>query len=242
MNRSSAADEVYDVSSPTPEEPAMGVYVAVSGNTAAGKSTLIEMVREQLVGHGTATVAVSERLFHHRYLPLMFSNSATFAFPIQLSFMLERHLVLLRNLELRRVIIMERSHLDDDLFVTEHAEAGFIAPDQVAAYRQLSAVLHSRVRLPDVLVLMNPLPETSLARLTAAEESGERPREFPNESAKRSWVERWYRLYVGLHEEFRNRHSVDPAFAQVRLIEQDPEAPAGFAAAEIAAVVLEMRG
>ncbi|KRV46479.1 hypothetical protein AQ490_11310 [Wenjunlia vitaminophila] len=233
------APEVYDVRASAARGP-RGVYVAVSGNTSAGKSTLVERVRRELTERGTQAVGISERLFHHRYLPLMFSRSDTYAFPVQLSFMLERHLVLLRNLELGRVVVMERSHLDDGLFVAEHIETGSVQPDQAAAYRELSAVLHRRVPAPDVLVLMNPRPEVSLARLAAAEAAGERPREFPDEDAKRRWVHRWHELYVDLHEEFRKRCAADPAFAGVRLLEADPQAPPGSAAPQVVAAVRDV--
>lgn len=219
--RLGADTDVWDCD--LPRAPRRGLYVAISGNTAAGKSSLITELEQRLRADGVDAVGVSERIFHPRYLRLMFSEPADFAFPIQLSFMLERHMVLLRNLvELGRSVAMERSHLDDALFVAEHAGTGAIRPDQRQAYEQLAAVLHARLPAPDVLVLMNPDPEVSLRRLTEAERRGERPSEFPSEAAKAAWVYRWHQLYVELHRSYVARTATDPAFADTVLLTVDP--------------------
>lgn len=195
----------YDVwDAKCPKSESRGMYIAISGNTAAGKSSLIAELETRMRARGVAAIGISERVFHHPYLPLMFADSDDFAFGIQVSFMLERHLVLLRNLvQLGRTVLIERSHFDDELFVREHVGSGAITADQARAYRGLMEVLHARIPSPDILVLMNPAVETSMRRLVEAEERGDRPREFPSEETKRRWVERWHGLYVDLHERFR---------------------------------------
>lgn len=238
MNTSTntVAADIYNVDQP--ERAGRGVYVAVSGNTGAGKSTLITSVTERLRMQGVDAIGVSERLFHHRYLRLMFSQSAQFAFPIQLSFMLERHMVLLRNLVgLSHTIVMERSHLDDPLFVDEHVRTGAITEEQREAYRHLARVLHAKLPAPDVIVLMNPDPELSLRRLALAEERGDRPKEFPNEKAKTEWVHRWYNMYENLHRNLRERALSDPYMARTTLLEVDSSRPPGAAVDEVIAVV-----
>lgn len=213
--------KVYDDFS-TPSGRATGLYVALSGNTSAGKSSLIDTLTRHAREAGLPAVGISERSFHHRYLRLMFSEPTTFAFPIQLSFMLERYLVLIRNLQLGRLVIIERPHLDDFLFVREHYDRGRISPAEREAYLHLTRVLHRNLPLPDILVLMNPAPECSLTRLNDAEAAGRRPREFPSEIAKEEWVHRWHGYYVQLHNEYRTRHAEDPEFAKLALIDADP--------------------
>lgn len=212
----------YDDSTPV-VGTSLGVYIALSGNTCAGKSGLVEAVCDGAGRLGLPAIGISERLFHHPYLQLMFSRPERYAFPIQLSFMLERHMVLLRNLELARTVIIERSHFDDRMFLEEHRQANRISTAQVTAYDELARVLHARLPAPDVLVLMNPHPEVSLARLALAEQRGERPREFPSEATKEAWVLAWHRQYESLHDEFRRRRATDPAFAKTTLIEAGPE-------------------
>ncbi|MFB4426010.1 deoxynucleoside kinase [Streptomyces sp. QL37] len=233
------AQNLYDVAPyDSGQTNGAGRYIAISGNTAAGKTTLIDTVAESLREDGTDAVGVSERVFHHRYLKLMFSASADFAFPIQLSFMLERHLLLLDNLVRRgRTMVMERSHLDDAMFVREHVGTGNITAAQERAYAEVSRELNSRIPLPDLLVLMNPEPELSLERLARAEAEGRRPAEFPSESAKIAWVHRWYDLYRTLHDDYRRR-AVDGDLRGTVLLELDAAAPPE---EKIAAVVARAR-
>ena len=49
---------------------------------------------------------------------------------------------------------------------------------------------------PDLLVALDLDPHVCAARVTAAEEAGERPREFPDEAAKARWVASWGALYA----------------------------------------------
>jgi deoxyadenosine/deoxycytidine kinase len=217
------APDIFDVSSPVDEDAPSGFYVALSGNTSAGKSSLIESLDARARAAGLPSVGISERQFHDRFLQLMFSQPENFAFPIQLSFMLQRHLILLRNLQLGRLVILERSHFDDVMFVREHRDQGRISASEFDAYLHLAEALHRKIPAPDVLVLMNPDPEVSLRRLSEAEESGRRPREFPDESSKREWVHRWHRYYVDLHDDYRARSAGDPAFEDVCLIELETE-------------------
>ena len=202
-----------------------GLYVAISGNTAAGKSSLITKLEQRLRESNVDAIGISERIFHHRYLRLMFSSTRDFAFPIQLSFMLERHMVLLRNLvQLGRVVVMERSHLDDPLFVEEHVGTGAIDAEQAAAYAALSGVLAQRIPAPDVLVLMNPAPDLSVQRLAVAERRGDRPSEFPTEQAKIDWVRRWHEAYVALHARYRSENRPGGSLEQTTLVVADPMA------------------
>jgi deoxyadenosine/deoxycytidine kinase len=212
-------DPYDDRASPQPGD--RGVYVALSGNTSGGKSSLISALAAAACQAGLPCVGISERLFHNRFLRLMFSRPEDFAFPIQVSFMLERHMLLLRNLELGRVVVIERPHMDDAMFVREQHERGNVSQEQLEAHMQLASVLHERLPLPDLLVLVNPDPDVSIRRLAAAEERGQRPREFPDDAARDSWVRSWHRHYLALHEEYRARAASDPAFARVRLIEAD---------------------
>jgi len=230
--------DVWDVRLPAQALP--GIYIAISGNTAAGKSSLVTRLEKAFRDRGHDAVGISERAFHPRYLQLMFSEPKSFAFPIQLHFMLHRHMLLHRNLlHLGRTVVMERSHLDDALFVEEHVRQGSITPAQRDAYTALAAVLHEQIPMPDVMVLMNPDPDLSLERLLLAERNGARPAEFPSEDAKRGWVHRWYALYCDYHHSLRARQDGgDPALARTTLIEVDPTADTSMSAARILKAVL----
>ncbi|HTE52672.1 MAG TPA: deoxynucleoside kinase [Kofleriaceae bacterium] len=218
-----------------------GVYVAVSGNTGAGKSSLIAAAVELGARRGLPIVGVSERTFHHPLLPLMFSDPGTYAFSVQLNFMLQRHMFLLRHLGLGHTIFMERSHLDDEMFVREHELGGHIDQAQRAVYDALAAVLHAELPAPDALLLLDVSPETSIERVKQSEDAGQRPREFPDEESKRAWIHRWYRLYGALHAQLHRRADGDARLAGTRLLDRDAATPTQILAAEVVDLVAALR-
>lgn len=234
------SSRLWDDQSPA-NPSAKPIYLSVSGNTGAGKSTLIQAVVELAAARGISMVGVSERTFHHPLLRRMFADPAVYAFPIQLNFMLQRHLFLLRHLELGHVVLMERSHLDDEMFLREHVEADNISVEQRNAYLQLATVLHRNVPVPDVFLLLDVPPAVSMARIRQSEENGGRPREFPNDDVKLRWVHRWYQLYQNYHAELRHMHATDPTFARTMLIEKDAQSPSGELADELVALVEKLR-
>jgi deoxyadenosine/deoxycytidine kinase len=236
-----AEDDLWSADAPAVAE-GPGVYVAISGNTGAGKTTLINNVVSQARAKGHSVIGIGERSLHHPYLPRMFFDPERYAFPIQVNFMLQRHLVLLRQLERGCSVVIERSHFDDEMFVHEHVTAGRISPEQVVAYHGLAEVLHARIPAPHVLVLMNPDPTVSLQRLTKSEESGERPREFPDEDSKRKWVLRWHDMYRDLHKEFAQRCREDVRFSHTTLIHLDANLPSATNAAMVLKALLDHRG
>lgn len=193
------------------EQDLSGLYVAISGNTSAGKSTLIRALQE--LDHDLITI--QERSLHHPLLRMMFSDPDRYAFPIQLNFVLQRHLALYSHLSYGHRVIIERSHLDDELFIREHFDQGRVNAAELDAWLAFSNTLTVRLRDPDVLVLMNPPAEVSLRRLTHAEETGQRPREFPDEESKRAWVCRWHDAYEGFHADLRARDWTDTTLIEI---------------------------
>jgi len=177
-----------------------GKYVAISGNTGAGKSTLMRAIVSAAASLSIKAVGIDERTLHHPFLKLMFSQPARYGFPVQINFLLQRHLVLLRWLSSGHTVIIERSHLDDQVFVDHLLDGGHISRDEHSAYVALANVLHKKIPLPDILVCLEVMPKVSMARIARDEASGKRPQEFPNESVKFSFVSSWYERINALHE------------------------------------------
>jgi deoxyadenosine/deoxycytidine kinase len=196
-----------------------GTYIAITGNTGTGKSSLIRELVQLAEQDKKPILGISERSLHHPYLRLMFANPKDYAFPVQINFLLQRHMVLRRHLSLGRTVVIERSHYDDDLFVKEHLHAGNITQDEYKAYCSLSRVLHAKISPPDLFVILHADAKVSLKRIEEAESRGERPEEFPDYDTKRQWVERWYRLYSVFHAELHKRLEDDPKFSQTQLLQ-----------------------
>jgi len=216
-----------------------GIYVAISGNTGAGKSSLIRAIVRLAKEHNQPILGISERSLHHPYLRLMFAQPEDFAFPIQLNFMLQRNMVLLRHLLLGKTVVIERSHYDDELFVKEPFNEGKISREQYDAYQIMAKVLNSQIPPPDLMLLLTIEPSVSIERLNNSEKRGDRPKEFPNDDAKMEWVKRWYRLYAAFHAELHQRAKSDPALQNTILLEKDAQCATDTLASEIFGLIQE---
>ena len=216
---------LWDDSS-APSSASRGVYIAIGGNTGLGKSTLLAALARRIRRGRPDTVCVSERVLHHPLLKLMFRDPGAYGFGIQLNFMVQRNLLLRRELSLGRVVVIERSHLDDLMFVQTLQALGHIRNDEYDCYVRLSALLHATIPDPDLYVFIQANPEVSLQRLRSAEEAGERPREFPSDDAKRSLVSRWHAAYEAFYRDLLVSSSAGGRCAATRFVPVDGSADA----------------
>jgi len=151
----------------------------------------------------------------------MFSNPSKYGFGIQLNFLLQRHLAILRSLELGKFIIIERSHLDDQLFVDTLYAQSYISAEEYAAYRTVKQVLDSKIRDPHYYFYLDTPPEVSLERLKTSEITGERPIEFPDDNVKEAFVRSWYTRYQEFYGSLLNLKSQGKCFAETTFLALD---------------------
>lgn len=170
-------------------------YIAISGNTGAGKSTLVKGLAGAIKARGGSVKAIDERSLHHPLLQKMFAEPEKYALAIQLNFLVQRHLVLTSAFAAGETVIIERSHRDDVLFVRDHYERRNISRQSLNAYLAISKQLHSTLPRPDVHIFLEVSPAVSFARVTEAEHHGTRPVEFPDDVAKRSYIASWHSRY-----------------------------------------------
>ena len=192
-DESSAAQ--YWNSDPAARLKPSGTYVAVSGNTGSGKSTLVTALSRHLRARGEQAIGINERVLHHPLLPLMFHRPQQYAFGIQLNFLLQRHLILKRWLELGFTVVSERSHLDDRLYMETHLDEGNVTKDELAAYDLLFTTLGRSLPDPDYYIFLDAPAQLSIQRLTAAAQAGERPEEFPDDTSRQIFVAQWQRRF-----------------------------------------------
>jgi deoxyadenosine/deoxycytidine kinase len=183
-----------------------GLYVAVSGNTGAGKSTLVKALAQRLAPSHPSVIGIDERSLHHPFLKSMFFDPTRYALGVQLNFAVQRFLMLTRWFDAGYTVIIERSHLDDELFINQHAAAGNITPEDQIAYAGIVKRLHDRIPFPDLLVCINVDADTSMKRIAQAETSGQRDREFPSDEVKWTFVSSWAERYQRFHAELRRRY------------------------------------
>jgi len=189
-------ERVWYSGSSTDDESSRSALIAVSGNTGAGKSTLINIVAKELEKHlRRDVIALNERHFHHPLLRKMFENPKEYAFGIQLNFLLQRYLCLKNLLMSGFVVMSERSHYDDMLFLEHHFDQNNISTYERKLYSELSEHVRQQLPIPDIWLLLDVSPVVSRKRIDDAEANGERPKEFPNDIIKQEFIDSWYKKY-----------------------------------------------
>lgn len=179
------------------------LYICVSGNSGAGKSTLVKLLAGHLIAKDAATIAIDEKSLHHPFISKLFFETASFGFEIQLNFMLQRAMLVRHWLGDGYNVVMERSHLEDLVFIRHLLKMGYVNPREHDAYLELWRCLDQRLPLPDLMIFLDVTPEISLARLREDELTGRRPPEFPSEDTKDEWIHSWHRLYLERVEELK---------------------------------------
>jgi deoxyadenosine/deoxycytidine kinase len=174
-------------------------YIAVSGNSGTGKSTLVGAIAREAHRRGQNVQAINERLLHHPHVPSMFAEPELFALPIQLHFMVARHLALIEALRTGGTVVIERSHLDDQLFVDQHCADGTISHAEADAHGAIWRALAARLPPPDLMVLLDVPAEVSIERILADERAARRPKEFPDRATLEHYVRSWHPRYERFH-------------------------------------------
>lgn len=219
-----------DVSLPVDKK---GTYITVSGNTGAGKSTLVNLIREKARQEGIDVVCINERILHHPLTMLMFHFPGDYGLLIQLEFMIHRHLLLYRWLSLGLIVVIERSHLDDRLFMDHLLEANHVTSEEHSAYIELANILDRKIQDPDIYIYLDVKPEISMERLRKSEKDGKRPKEFPDEGSKLSFVSSWYQKYTAFYESIISQQSAGTRFQKTQIIRWDAEGDPDYMAQQI---------
>ncbi|MEQ1961680.1 deoxynucleoside kinase [Xenorhabdus khoisanae] len=171
------------------------LYICLSGNSGVGKSTLLKQLSSSLFQHDPHTIAIDEKNVHHSLLQYLFDDTSNYGYLIQLNFMIQRALLLKSWMEKGFNLVMERSHLEDYIFINFMLKAGYISESHHATYMKLWEEINHIIPVPDIIVFIDYSVEHSLQHLNYDEIHGIRPKEFPDEITKFKWIKGWHDEY-----------------------------------------------
>ncbi|MFB8282774.1 deoxynucleoside kinase [Nocardia colli] len=172
------------------------VLISISGQTGAGKSTILNKIADFLRGHRAAVAVIDEKSLHNPYLDRYFHDPERFGFEIQLRFMLDRVILVERWLSAGFSVVMERSHLEDPVFVRTLREMSYVTDVEFDLYMGLWTRLNERAKPPDALIFLDVTASVSLARLESREDQTASGHPiFPDHETQHRWIESWHKQY-----------------------------------------------
>ncbi|EHH4589019.1 deoxynucleoside kinase, partial [Escherichia coli] len=171
------------------------LYICLSGNSGVGKSTLLRYISKELFKIDSHTISIDEKSVHHYLLPYLFDDTSNYGYLIQLNFMIQRALLIKSWLDKGFNLVMERSHIEDYIFINFMLKSGYINKLQYDAYITLWQRINELLTEPDIIAFINYPVSHSLNHLNDDETQGIRPREFPDEALKVKWITGWHTEY-----------------------------------------------
>jgi deoxyadenosine/deoxycytidine kinase len=178
------------------------LYVCVAGLTGSGKSTILRRLAALVSEHRTDVALVDEKAIHHPYLHQLFIHPKEFAYELQLHFMVSRALFVKYWLNAGQTLVMERSHLEDLVFIRHLAAFEYVTPEDARIYEDVWSAVASRLPIPDLVLFLNVPAEIAVQRLERDRATDTRPA-FGDERTRWAWVSSWYELYQHRFAELR---------------------------------------
>lgn len=135
--------------------------IAVSGNIASGKTTLVRALAT-ILGWRSEIESFSA----NPYLTDFYNDMAAWAFPTQLCFLLDRATQHEKLAQVAAPVIMERSLLEDkNVFAATLFEMGYLTDRESELYSRVFSAVTKRLRNPDVVLYLHASPKVLLSRI-----------------------------------------------------------------------------
>ncbi|AVZ82715.1 deoxynucleoside kinase [Edwardsiella ictaluri] len=182
------------ITSPKKRPP---IYICLSGNSGAGKSTLLKNISSNIYQKDSDTIAIDEKAVHHNLLQYLFDKTEKYGYLLQLNFMIQRSLLIKSWLDKGFNLIMERSHIEDYIFISFMYKSKYITKEQYDTYMTLWNEINKITPTPDIIIFLDFSVDHSLQNIKNDELKGIRPREFPNPELKEKWITGWFDEYQG---------------------------------------------
>ena len=123
-------------------------YLTIEGNIGSGKTSLAEMIAEDFNGK-----LILERFKDNPFLPKFYEDQARFAFPLEMSFLADRHKQLtddISQLDLFSDFAISDYNPNKSLIFSKVT----LQEDEYALYKKIFNIMYSDVPKPDVYVYL----------------------------------------------------------------------------------------
>lgn len=178
------------------------MYIAVSGNIGAGKSTL---VKKLALHYGF--YPIYEAASQNPYLKDFYHDMKRWAFPLQISFLSHRFKQGLAIRNISEGVVLDRTIYEDaDIFAENLFRSGYLSERDYQSYLFLYQTLVALVPTPQLLIFLKGSTETLIERIKqrSLEKKNHRnseefiPIDYINNLNKRysQWIENFNRCHV----------------------------------------------
>jgi deoxyadenosine/deoxycytidine kinase len=166
-------------------------YIAVAGNIGAGKSTLVDFLRQRF-----GLTPFFEPNADNPFLPLFYDDMQRWAFHSQIYFLTHKfrlHQQLTRH---SGTVIQDRTIYEDaEIFAENLYRTGMMSPAEYATYRAMYDGITRTLRPPDLMIYLRASVRTVRRRI--------RLRGRPEEQAlPLDYIKRLHNLYEGWFETY----------------------------------------
>ncbi|MBZ9786509.1 2-amino-4-hydroxy-6-hydroxymethyldihydropteridine diphosphokinase [Psychroflexus sp. CAK57W] len=134
-------------------------YLTIEGNIGSGKTSLAEMIAEDFNGK-----LILERFKDNPFLPKFYEDQARFAFPLEMSFLADRHQQLMDDisqLDLFSDFAISDYNPNKSLIFSKVT----LQEDEYALYKKIFNIMYSEVPKPDVYVYLYQNIESLLSNI-----------------------------------------------------------------------------
>ncbi len=170
------------------------MYIAISGNTGTGKSTLGQYLCKEL-NKKVSFEYVDEKCFHHELVQQMFDCPSKYAFLIQMNFLLQRTLKIKHLVENNQIFLMERSVEEDFLFAYRHYQLKNISSEEFIIYKKFWKECLNKIPSPSLYVCLRSSDACALTkRIIDGYEKRIRSKELHDDDLQ-EYVSQMNRLY-----------------------------------------------
>jgi deoxyadenosine/deoxycytidine kinase len=142
-------------------------YIAVEGPIGVGKTTLAELLAEEMNGK-----TLVEEVEANPFLPKFYKDRKEYAFQVQLFFLLSRYQ---QQKELSQVDLFSTSVVSDYLFSKDRIFAYLnLDGNELGLYEQVYRLLDARIPKPDLVIYLQASSEVLMERILRRNKDFER--------------------------------------------------------------------